>query len=89
MEFTLTEPTNAITVRYSIPDSPSGNGQISSLNILVNNNHAINLTVTSIYSWLYGPYPFVRDPSVGSPRHFYDEARGLFGKMLPAGTTVC
>jgi len=44
--------------------------------------------VTSIYSWAYGDYPFTKNPGNGKPHHFYDEARGLFGKTLPAGTKV-
>jgi hypothetical protein len=48
--------------------------------------HALNLTVTSIYSWAYGDYPFTKNPSDGKPHHFYDETRALFGKTLAAGT---
>ena len=35
VEFTLTRPTNAITVRYSIPDAPRGGGIESPLDVAV------------------------------------------------------
>jgi len=88
VEFTLTGSANGITVRYSIPDTPNGSGQVSSLNILVNGQQATNLTVTSIHSWAYGDYPFTKNPGDGKQHHFYDEARAKFGKTLPAGTKV-
>jgi len=88
VEFTLTAPANAITIRFSIPDTPSGSGQTAFLNILVDGTHTLNLTVTSIFSWAYGDYPFTKNPSNGKPHHFYDETRGMFGKTLPTGTKV-
>jgi len=88
VEFTLSAPANAIVIRFSITDTPNGSGQTAFLNILVDGTHALNLTVTSIFSWAYGDYPFTKNPSDGMPHHFYDETRGLFGKTLPAGTKV-
>jgi len=84
----LTNPANAITVRFSIPDTSDGKGQIASLGVLVNGAHAIDLNVTSIYSWAYGDYPFTKNPGDGKAHHFYDETRGLFGKTLDTGTKV-
>jgi len=45
---------------------------------------------TSLFrsGWFYGRYPFSNDPRQGRPHHFYDEARLLLGRMLPAGTRV-
>jgi len=88
VEFTLKASANAITVRYSIPDTPNGSGQVSSLDILVDGSKATNLTVTSIYSWAYGDYPFTKNPGDGKAHHFFDEARAKFGKTLSAGTKV-
>jgi len=88
VEFTLTAPANAIVVRFSIPDTPDGSGQTAVLNVLVNGAQATSLTVSSIFSWAYGDYPFTKRPSDGKPHHFYDEVRALFGKTLAAGTKV-
>jgi len=87
IEFTLTKASNAIAVRFSIPDTTTGSGQVAFLAVATAGAR-LNLTVTSKFSWAYGGYPFNKDPLGGSPHHFYDETRSLFGKMLPAGSKV-
>ncbi|MBB2921344.1 glycosyl hydrolase family 28-related protein [Cellulomonas cellasea] len=63
VELTLAEDANAITVRYSIPDAPSGGGITSRLDVTVNGKHREVLPLTSQYSWLYADYPFSNDPA--------------------------
>jgi hypothetical protein len=65
VEFTLTRPANAITVRYSIPDAPSGGGIDAPITLTVNGKRARTLTLTSKYSWLYNQYQFSNDPNAG------------------------
>jgi hypothetical protein len=62
VEFTLPQAANAITVRYSIPDSASGGGITTPLEVRVNGGHKKTMTLTSEYSWLYNQYPFTNDP---------------------------
>ena len=62
VEFTLTRPANAITVRYSIPDAPRGGGIRSPLRVSADGRHAETMTLTSEYAWLYADYPFSNDP---------------------------
>jgi hypothetical protein len=62
VEFTLTRATNAITVRYSIPDAPQGGGIRSPLELAVDGRRAKTMTLTSEYAWLYADYPFSNDP---------------------------
>ncbi|WP_078857021.1 glycosyl hydrolase family 28-related protein [Streptomyces sp. NBRC 109706] len=88
VEFTLTEPANAMTFRYSLPDSPEGTGRDAEIDLLLNGEAAQSLPVTSKYGWYYGGYPFNNNPSDTNPHHFYDETRTLFGETLPAGSTV-
>ncbi|TDD21115.1 mycodextranase [Kribbella turkmenica] len=64
VEFTLTEPANALTLRYSIPDAPTGGGIQAPLDAAVNGKHKQTMTLTSEYAWLYGMYPFSNDPDV-------------------------
>ncbi|MET7278247.1 glycosyl hydrolase family 28-related protein [Kribbella sp. NPDC005582] len=64
VEFTLTHPANALTLRYSIPDAPTGGGIQAPLDLTVNGKHKRTLTLTSEYAWLYGMYPFSNDPNV-------------------------
>jgi hypothetical protein len=65
VEFTLPEAANAITVRYSIPDSPTGGGITAPLEVSINGRSLVTMTLTSQYSWLYNQYPFSNDPNAG------------------------
>jgi hypothetical protein len=87
VEFTLMQPANAMTIRYSIPDSENGTGLTAPLSLYVNGMHKQNLTLTSKYSWFYGGYPFTNQPGDGKAHHFYDETRIMLGK-LSAGAKV-
>jgi len=64
VEFTLTGDTNALTVRYSIPDAPGGGGIRAPLDVTVNGGHRQTMSLTSQYAWLYGMYPFSNDANV-------------------------
>jgi hypothetical protein len=63
VEFTLTRPANAITLRYSIPDAATGGGIDAPLTLTLNGKRSKTLTLTSKYSWLYAMYPFSNDPN--------------------------
>jgi hypothetical protein len=63
VEFTLPHKANAITVRYSIPDSRDGGGSTAPLAVAVNGKQRGTLTLTSQYAWLYNQYPFTNDPN--------------------------
>ncbi|MFF1574624.1 glycosyl hydrolase family 28-related protein [Leifsonia sp. NPDC058292] len=65
VEFVLPAATNAITVRYSIPDAPNGGGITAPLAVTVNGGAKQTMTLTSQYSWLYNQYPFTNDPNAG------------------------
>lgn len=88
VDFTLTAPANAISLRYALPDNTEGTGKSAPVRLSADGNELTDLTLTSKYSWFYGSYPFTNRPSDGSPHHFYDETRALFGKTLQAGTKV-
>ncbi|MFE2751119.1 glycosyl hydrolase family 28-related protein [Actinosynnema sp. NPDC059335] len=63
VEFTLPKAANAITVRYSIPDAPTGGGITAPLDVTVNGGRRTTMTLTSQYAWLYNQYPFTNDPN--------------------------
>ena len=65
VQFTLPAAANAINVRYSIPDSPTGGGITAPLDVQVNGSYRRTMTLTSQYSWLYGQYPYDNDPTEG------------------------
>jgi len=64
VEFTLPAATNALTVRYSIPDAPAGGGLTAPLGVKVG-SQTTSLQMTSQYSYLYNQYPFTNDPNAG------------------------
>ncbi|GAA1994075.1 glycosyl hydrolase family 28-related protein [Microbacterium pumilum] len=64
VEFTLPAAANAITVRYSIPDSPTGGGLTAALAVKAGSQKA-TLPMTSQYAYLYNQYPFSNDPNAG------------------------
>jgi Pectate lyase superfamily protein len=70
--FTLSQPANAVTIRYAIPDAPNGGGIDAPLTVDVDQNgdgrgntHSQTITLTSKYSYLYNLYPFTNDPNAG------------------------
>ncbi|MEZ0448817.1 glycosyl hydrolase family 28-related protein [Cellulomonas sp. ICMP 17802] len=65
VEFTLPKAANALTVRYSIPDSATGGGLTAPLAVTVDGRDRRTMTLTSQYSWLYNQYPFSNDPNAG------------------------
>ncbi|MFI1995950.1 glycosyl hydrolase family 28-related protein [Actinoplanes sp. NPDC020271] len=64
VEFTLPKAANAITVRYSLPDAPTGGGITTPLTVGTPGGTR-TMTLTSQYSWLYNQYPFSNDPRAG------------------------
>jgi hypothetical protein len=68
--FTLTQRANAMTVRYAIPDAPTGGGIDAPMTVSVTNrgqgnSHPQTITLTSKYAYLYNQYPFTNDPTAG------------------------
>jgi hypothetical protein len=87
--FTLTERANAMTIRYAIPDAPTGGGIEAPLNLGVETNGRGNtqeqtITLTSKYSYLYNQYPFTKNPNADllHPDWWITECG-----CVPAGTT--
>lgn len=88
VQFTLSKPANALTLRYSIPDSASGSAYETPLSLYSAGTHLRDITLTNKYSWVYGGYPYNNDPSQGSGHHFFDEVHVRLASTLPAGTVL-
>jgi F5/8 type C domain/Abnormal spindle-like microcephaly-assoc'd, ASPM-SPD-2-Hydin len=93
VSFTLTTAANAVDFHYAIPDSLAGGGITAPLDLYVGNTLTTPLSMTSDYSYLYGPYTFTNTPSVGEadtdvPHDFYNDVRYKFSSTLPVGTVV-
>ncbi|MEV4345282.1 glycosyl hydrolase family 28-related protein [Actinoplanes sp. NPDC049596] len=62
VEFTLPKAANALTIRYSLPDAPTGGGITAPLTVKAG-SLTRTMTLTSQYSWLYNQYQFTNDPN--------------------------
>ncbi|GLY16622.1 hypothetical protein Kisp01_36370 [Kineosporia sp. NBRC 101677] len=87
VDFTLPAAANSMVLRYSLPDNAAGTGRDATLAVETGGQKLTDLAVTSRYGWYYGGYPFSNSPG-NNPHHFYDEARTLFDRTLPAGSVV-
>jgi Pectate lyase superfamily protein len=88
VEFTLSAPANALTVRYAVPDGPEGKPVDARLGVFAQSRRVADLAVTSRYCCYYGHYPFTKHVADGEGHHFFDHARILLDEVLPAGTVV-
>jgi len=88
VEFTLSAPANALTVRYAIPDGREGKPVDGKLGVYAQNRRIGELAVTTRYCCYYGRYPFTKRPADGNGHHFFDHARFLLDRVLPAGAVV-
>src|ERR1700692_2831673 len=88
VEFTLSAPANAITVRYALPDGPEGKPVDARLGVYAHGKRIADLALTSRYCCYYGHYPFTNNPADGNGHHFFHHARVLLRHALPAGTVV-
>src|SRR3984957_10623699 len=88
VEFTLSAPANALTVRYAVPDAPDGKPVDARLGVNAQGRRIADLAVTSRYCCYYGHYPFTKHVADGKGHHFFDHARILLDEVLPSGTVV-
>lgn len=86
----LTEPANALVIRFCIPDSEDGTGLKTIIGLSAGEDYR-EVELTSAYSWVYGPYPWNNNPESAKdgPAHmFFDDVRVELDKVYPAGTTI-
>ncbi|GMA24722.1 hypothetical protein GCM10025864_24810 [Luteimicrobium album] len=88
LDVVLAKLTNAVDVRYSVPDGTDTTLAVNAVDPRGRATALPSLALTSRYSWAYGNYPFTNDPADGGAHHFFDDARTLLGKTVPAGTTI-
>src|SRR5258708_12182960 len=69
VEFTLSAPANALTVRYALPDGPGGKPVDASLGVYAHGHRIADLAVTSRYCYYYAPSPFPNNPPPATAHH--------------------
>ncbi|WP_428950344.1 CBM35 domain-containing protein [Streptomyces sp. cg35] len=92
VQITLTEPANAVVVRYSIPDTASGSVTTAPLSLYAGSTKVTDLQTTNKFSWLYGAgyYDTNTPGNAGDStgHHYFDEVRYLNSTTWPAGTVL-
>jgi hypothetical protein len=86
VEWTMTTASNALSLRYSLPDAAAGGGQAGSVTLYVDGTKRQALPLSSRNAWVYDPYPFGNTPSPIASRLF-SEDRFLVGD-IPAGAKL-
>lgn len=86
------QPISFVNVRYSMPDTSSGGGTTSTLDLYVNGTFRQALNVNSRQTWLYeGNNNYNgndQNPADGDPRVFWDETHAFVtGTPIAAGST--
>ena len=87
VEFTLAKPANALTVRYAVPDDAPDTADVG-LEVYALGERVAHIATTPRYCCYYGRYPFTKHREDGNGPHFFDHARILLEKVLPAGAVV-
>ena len=87
VEFTLAKSANALTVRYAVPDDAPDTAD-EGLEVYVQGERIAHIVTTPRYCCYYGRYPFTKHREDGNGHHFFDHARILLERVLPAGAVV-
>jgi hypothetical protein len=88
VQWTTPVATNTLVTRFAMPDSASGGGIDSSLNMYVNGAFYRTLSLSSRFAWLYGDETNPNNNPGTNVRHIYDEASFLLDSTIPAGATI-
>ncbi len=83
----LTQPADALVIRYCIPDSEDGKGLTGTVDLLVNGERQ-DLLLSSQKCWVYGRFPWTNDPSTNDGHFFYDDVRVKLDQIYPEGTEI-
>ena len=87
VEFTLAKSANALTVRYAVADDATDDAD-EGLEVYSQGELIAHIATTPRYCCYYGRYPFTKHREDGNGHHFFDHARILLEKALPAGAVV-
>lgn len=88
VQFTLPSDTNGVSIRASVPDVVPDGGFTTPLELLVDDVLVMNVTLSNHYSWLYGSYPFTKNPGDGGAHHFFDDVDVVLPSVVTAGSVL-
>ncbi len=92
VEFTVSEPANAMVIRHCTPDAPGGGGLMASLGLYVNGVRVEDVSLSSKFNWLYitGVAHGNGQSNIpnGFPHAFWDETRLFIPGGVQAGDLI-
>ncbi len=88
VEITLLEDMNALTLRYSVPDTKNGEGDEYTLSMYINGKERTNLVLSSKKAHLYKDWDYTNNPDDGYHHVYFDEVTYKFDEILTAGTVI-
>ena len=88
VEFTLAKSANALTVRFAVPDDALDTTVDEGLEVYAQGERIAHIATTPRFCCYYGRYPFTKHREDGNGHHFFDHARILLERVLPAGAVV-
>ncbi len=88
VELTLSEPANALVIRYCVPDNAEGTGIETEIILTANGADEMTIPLTSRHTWLYGGFPWSNNPADGNAHVFFDDVRVKLERTYEAGETL-
>ena len=88
VEFPVNEAARGVTLRFTLPDAPAGEGVEGSLDMFVNGSLVRTIDLTSYWAWQYYPNSDPNDAPSSRPRMRFDEVHFLLEDGLSSGDVV-
>ena len=88
VEWPVADAARGITLRFTLPDAPQGEGVEGSLDLLVNGSRVRTIDLTSYWAWQYYPNSDPNDAPSTRPRMRFDEVHFLLDNALSPGDVV-
>ncbi|UII24169.1 PKD domain-containing protein [Fulvivirga ligni] len=88
VEWTVNQNANGVTMRFTMPDAPGGEGNNGSLDVYVNGSLSQTVNLTSYWAWQYFPGSEPEDHPGNRPRMRFDEVHFLLNNPLSPGDVL-
>ena len=88
VSWTVAQPADGVTLRFTMPDNGSGTGLTGSLNVYVNNIFVQTVNLSSYHAYQYFPQPDPQQTPGGKTFMRFDEVHFKLASKINAGGTI-
>ncbi len=92
MKWTITKPADGLTVRFTLPDDPKGNGTTAVMGIYANGKLIDKMSLTSYWAYQYMLQDYDPPTAYPEPGRFplmrFDESHMILSKLLNEGDVL-